>query len=239
MRFAAAALSDSAAAPLALVRQIAALPVDVSAPLLVRSPLLGEVDLIALIGRLGLAHARAIARRPQPGPRLKALLSSLRDEDIARRFPPLAGEDRLAVARERLRAIGRDQTPAGAAHWRSLCDSALTGIPALFQTALADALETGFSAAGRIVEREVLSIAAFRVIGLSAEQAFLLVCATGAARLAAATFIRQFFSDYDSLDIEACSRVIDEVAVEIADRPAVPAAQNGDRAAPAGMLKAS
>lgn len=63
-RFVAAALSDSEYAPLGLVRRLCDESVDIAAPVLIRSPLLSDVTLIALIGRHGLPHARAIARRP-------------------------------------------------------------------------------------------------------------------------------------------------------------------------------
>lgn len=63
-RFVAAALSESEYAPFGLVRKLCDEPVDIAAPLLVRSPVLSDVTLIALIGRHGLPHARAIARRP-------------------------------------------------------------------------------------------------------------------------------------------------------------------------------
>ncbi|MBK8458445.1 MAG: hypothetical protein IPL47_16145 [Phyllobacteriaceae bacterium] len=227
LRFAAAALSESHAAPVALVRLMAALPVAVSAPLLVRSPLLGEIDLIALIGRLGLAHARAIARRPEPGPRLAALLASLRDDDIASRVAPFGTTDRLSVARERLRSIGLEQMNAAPQPWRNLRDTALSGSPALFQTALADALDRGFAAAGQILASEVLAIAAFRTLGLAAEQAFLLVNAHFPGRLADARFIRQFLADYEALDGAACAAVLDDIDDQRAIEPARPVADNG------------
>ena len=63
-RFVAAALSESEYAPPGLVRRLCDESVDIAAPLLVRSPILSDVALIALIGRHGLPHARAIARRP-------------------------------------------------------------------------------------------------------------------------------------------------------------------------------
>ncbi|PWK75756.1 DUF2336 domain-containing protein [Aminobacter sp. AP02] len=63
-RFVAAALSDCEYAPVGLVRRLCDESVDIAAPLLVRSPVLSDVALIALIGRHGLPHARAIARRP-------------------------------------------------------------------------------------------------------------------------------------------------------------------------------
>lgn len=237
LRFAAAALSDSSVAPAALVRQMAALPVSVSAPLLVRSPLLGEIDLIALIGRLGLAHARAIARRTEPGPRLAALLASLHDDDIASRIAPKGTTDRLAAARERLRAIGLGQADAASQPWRNLRDTALSGAPALFQTALADALDRGFAAAGQILTREVLAIAAFRRLGLAAEQAFLLINALFPGRLADATFIRQFLADYDALDVAACVAVLDDIAESPVAASTQPVADNAT--ARPRLLKAS
>lgn len=63
-RYVAAALSECEIAPMELVRRLCDEPVAVCAPLLVRSRVLGDVDLIALIGKHGVSHARAIARRP-------------------------------------------------------------------------------------------------------------------------------------------------------------------------------
>lgn len=198
-RFAAAALSDSTAAPPALIRAIAALPTAVSAPLLVRSPLLGEIDLIACIGRYGLHHARAISRRADLGPRITALLSSLHDEDIASRFQPPAGKNADDV-REKLRSIGLQERMAEPdQHWRSLRDTATTGIPALFQTALADALEAGFATAGQIAAHRPLN-AALRGLDLTAERAFLLNCALYPQDSVDAISVRQFIADYEALD---------------------------------------
>lgn len=239
-RFAAAALSDSATAPSALVRMIAALPPSVSAPLLVRSPLLSEIDLIALIGRYGLHHARAISRRRDPGPRLSALLASLHDEDIANRFAS-TGTSNADKMREQLRAIGLQQAvPESARTWQNLRDTAATGIPALFQTALADALDIGFGDAGTIIGRKALANAAFRSLGLSAEQAFLLTCALYPGRAVDAIAVRQFLSDYEEVGPGQLDEWLDAAGVpaetELADsiEPA-----NSDHEPKAHRLKAS
>lgn len=63
-RFVAAAMSECRFAPPGLVRRLADESVDIAAPLLIRSAVLTDIDLIALIGRHGIAHARAIGRRP-------------------------------------------------------------------------------------------------------------------------------------------------------------------------------
>ena len=76
-RFAAAALSETMPAPPGLLRRLADHPVAISAPLLLRSRALADIDLIGLIGRNGLAHARVIARRPGLNPNIAALARAL------------------------------------------------------------------------------------------------------------------------------------------------------------------
>lgn len=76
-RFAAAALSESPSAPVTLVARLCDESVDIAAPLLIRSSVLTNVDLIALIGRYGLPHARAIARRDNLHPTIADLIRAL------------------------------------------------------------------------------------------------------------------------------------------------------------------
>jgi uncharacterized protein (DUF2336 family) len=77
LRFVAAALSECEYPPAALVRRLAEERVDVAAPLLMRSRALSDIDLIALIGRHGLPHARAIARRKALNPAIAHLIRAL------------------------------------------------------------------------------------------------------------------------------------------------------------------
>lgn len=76
-RFVAAALSECEYPPTALVRRLAEEPVEIAAPLLIRSRALSDVDLIALIGRHGLPHARAIACRKGLNAAIAALIRAL------------------------------------------------------------------------------------------------------------------------------------------------------------------
>jgi len=76
-RFVAAALSECEYPPTALVRRLAEEPVEIAAPLLIRSHALSDVDLIALIGRHGLPHARAIACRKGLNAAIAALIRAL------------------------------------------------------------------------------------------------------------------------------------------------------------------
>jgi len=77
LRFVAAALSECEFAPRALVRRLADEPVAVSAPILMRSAMLSDIDLISLIGRHGVSHARAIARRASLNPTIDNLIHAL------------------------------------------------------------------------------------------------------------------------------------------------------------------
>lgn len=76
-RFVAAALSECRNSPAVLVRRLADEPVEVAAPLLLRSNALADIDLIALIGRRGIGHARVIARRPHLNPTIDQLVKML------------------------------------------------------------------------------------------------------------------------------------------------------------------
>lgn len=90
-RYVAAALSDIAHAPAALVRRLCDEPVSVAAPLLIRSTALTDIDLIALIGRHGLPHARAIGRRRDLNPTIANLVRALER-------PSLVKSDRQEIA---------------------------------------------------------------------------------------------------------------------------------------------
>jgi uncharacterized protein (DUF2336 family) len=89
-RYVAAALSECEYAPAALVRRLCEEPVDVAAPLLIRSRALSDIDLIALIGRHGLPHARAIARRKDLNPTIAQLIKVLEKPALVRVRPPEA-----------------------------------------------------------------------------------------------------------------------------------------------------
>ena len=82
-RFTAAALSEKAQAPLALVKRLCEEPTDICAPLLLRSPVLASIDLVAIIGKMGAEHARVIACRSHlPNAVIEAL--ALVDDEQAR-----------------------------------------------------------------------------------------------------------------------------------------------------------
>ena len=83
-RFVSAALSDSRYAPHELVLRLCEEPVDICAPLLIRSPLLGNGDLVRIIGRMGPHHAAAMLRRQRLHPAIAALATKLGDAEVER-----------------------------------------------------------------------------------------------------------------------------------------------------------
>ncbi|MER8375001.1 hypothetical protein [Mesorhizobium sp. M1406] len=89
-RYVAAALSECEYAPAALVRRLCEEPVDIAAPLLIRSRAVSNIDLIALIGRHGLPHARAIARRKDLNPTIADLIRALERPTLVRMREPEA-----------------------------------------------------------------------------------------------------------------------------------------------------
>ena len=185
-RFVAAALSECEYPPAALVRRLCEEPVDIAAPLLIRSNALTDVDLVALIGRHGLPHARAIARRRDLNPTIADLIKALERPTLVRTTTPApkrtdaprpAKATRNEVAaphvtggaaettRHRLRAIMATDHCGGAANLNApagstyvkLRETALTGNSAFFQTALADALDLDFATARSLTESATFS----------------------------------------------------------------------------------
>jgi hypothetical protein len=74
-RYVAAALSECRYPPPNLVKRLCDEPLEVAAPLLIRSTALADIDLLALIGRHGAGHARAIGRRPRLNPTIADLVA--------------------------------------------------------------------------------------------------------------------------------------------------------------------
>lgn len=116
-RFVAAALSECEYAPAALVRRLCEEPVDIAAPLLIRSRAVSDIDLIALIGRHGLPHARAIARRKDLNPTIADLIRALERPTLVRTRDPEAAPAQSLVVKAQATADSAEtqQTPGVAA----------------------------------------------------------------------------------------------------------------------------
>ncbi|WP_205826541.1 DUF2336 domain-containing protein [Mesorhizobium zhangyense] len=235
-RFAAAALSECADAPSGLIRRLSNETVDIAAPLLIRSKVLRDVDLIALIGRHGLPHARAIARRTDLNQAIADLVWALENPKLVRL--PLPKERQAQVeaanraqalsdgnpepvpgisadnARRRLRSMmlsaqtapdATTEQSTGSLRYAKLRDMALTGNPALFQTALADTSDIDFLTAKSIIEKANYPelIAVLRSLELSEEQAFLLASCVYPGKFADPESIRLFLNSYRNMQLDA------------------------------------
>lgn len=242
-RFVAAALSECRYPPADLVRLLTKQPVEICAPLLVRSEALSEVDLISLIARQGLSHARAIAKRPKLSPKVAALIEKLAESGGETALPehapdpiipadPQADEEAPSIptrpaqpvpgvaaeeVRKKLRAMARKhaerveksghdaQSQIAAQAYQKLKTTALTGIAAFFQTALADALGISFVKACSLTHAQSYThlMIALRALDLDEAQAFLVVSAAFPSTFGHPEAIRLFIERYHLLDQDA------------------------------------
>ncbi|BCH26027.1 hypothetical protein [Mesorhizobium sp. L-8-3] len=223
-RYVAAALSEIPHAPPALVRRLSNEPVGIAAPLLIRSDVLSDTDLIILIGRHGLPHARAIGRRRNLNPTIANLVRALdRPAQVPQDSHAIsASEDRppsppvglpadtpAESVRQKLRGMmlpatadaddGRmSATAIRNARFSKLRATALTGHLNYFQVALAEVLGIDLRHAKAITETANyadLSLA-LRVVDLEVEQAFLIVAAIFPGFFGHAEGIRLFVDRY-------------------------------------------
>jgi uncharacterized protein (DUF2336 family) len=232
-RFVAAALSECEYPPTALVRRLCEQSVDIAAPLLIRSNALADVDLIALIGRHGLPHARAIARRKDLNPTIADLIKALEKPTLvhvrqnADAIRPLAAAVSPAevgqaaeTVRHQLRAIlvagqtgnaAKGDAPSNSAYVK-LRETALTGNAAFFHTALADALSLDLAMARSLTESASYSslLVALRALDLGEDKAFLVAVAIFPSLFPHPQAIRIFLDRYRSLHQDAAQQTVDE-----------------------------
>jgi len=221
-RFAAAALSECESAPPGLVKRLADEPVEISAPLLIRSRALGDVQLIALIGRHGLPHARAIARRKDLHPTIASLVRAL---DRPGQQQTGQAADRT---RDQLRSMMADGpqlsfsiAPATPQVFSRLLDAALDTNAAFFHTALADALDVEFDAARKIASSaDYFSLlTALRALELKEAEAFLIVSAALPGSFPDVGSVRLFIERYRGLEPQAAAARIASLLKDDATPP--------------------
>jgi uncharacterized protein (DUF2336 family) len=120
LRFASGALCECSPAPSGLIHRLCNESVDIAAPLLLRSPVLGDADLIALIGRHGAGHARAISRRDGLNPVIAQLVGKIVEKAEAtekRNAPPSAPRPTpIEEMRQRLRRLMQEEEAKRAAN---------------------------------------------------------------------------------------------------------------------------
>ncbi|EKF19790.1 hypothetical protein NA2_05598 [Nitratireductor pacificus pht-3B] len=223
-RYAAAALCECNTPPPRLLRRLCEEPIDISAPLLVRSMALTDVDLIGLIAQHGLPHARLIGRRANLNPAIAALIraiSALHDETpggtAADGPQPSSRLDMPEQAvREKLRAMMRDAAKPdvlpltdnagsdGRQTAMELSAAALSGDDAAFASILADKLGVSIDRARLIIGFAMPSelMTALRLLGLDAAEALLITAAHFPAQLSDRATIRLFVARYGAISAE-------------------------------------
>jgi uncharacterized protein (DUF2336 family) len=212
------------------VRRLCEEPVEIAAPLLMRSRALSDIDLIALIGRHGMGHARAIARRRDLNPRIAELVATLEKFDVKSRETASAEPDSAEQTREKLRSMmvpageqaspppPSEQAPAyPAPHWQvppgafdRLRSAALTGLPDLFRQTLARTLGLAPEQARALISgqgRHEFPIA-MRALDLSAEQAFLVAACVFGGHFGHAEAIRLFLDRFAAISPEAARATV-------------------------------
>ena len=244
-RFICAALAENQNAPLRLVKTLCDSPVDICAPLLLKSPVLMPVDLVTVIGRHGKEHARIIACRTHlPNDVIEALAGI--DDDVVRQrisdgnvpleaqanVKPANADDarRLLVdmALSMAQAGGvaansvdaENPDPSHGFEVERLIRLALHEKTELLATALADAIGLPYNRCMRMIRRlgsgELLT--ALRALGMNSNQAFVVVCAQNPLAGSSKIEIRLFLERFDALD---CDKAVETVRRWKADEIAI------------------
>ncbi|MEN5276106.1 DUF2336 domain-containing protein [Brucella sp. TWI432] len=215
-RQAAHALAQIEDAPRRLILSLASEPVEISAPILLRSPVLRSEDLLDIIAKNGLDHARAVARRQSDDPLLKNVLRSFDDPAINRLLAlqeNLAGlEPEKTVTSEYTIEKPDDGSPFASslsgtsALWAPeyLIDTALLIDDQIFRTALADSLDVSFERADHIIGQwpQTHLPIALRALGISASECFMIMSALLGPIAASRDHLREFVQMYRSIDRE-------------------------------------
>lgn len=240
-RFASAALAESAFAPVALVLALCSDSVDICAPLLLKSPVLMPVDLVAIVGRHGKEHARVIScRRHLPNDVIEAL-ASVDDEVVRDRIAdggPQAKRGNVkpsdaAEARQILRDMattfvdmdslvpGRVPVLRSPGTPEHLVRLAMHEKPELLATALADGLGLTVARCLRIIRRSGTGelLTSLRALQLNSDQAFVVLCALNPNTAASKADIRLMRDRFDAMEFEKALSTVrlwkaDDIAME-------------------------
>lgn len=225
LRYVAAALSECTMVPGGLLSRLCDEPVDIGAPLLIRSPALADVALIDLVARHGIPHARAIARRPDLNPTIAQLIRALEGAVAAEAAraakavqtampqPPVRRSGADAV-RDRLRAImcsadedemsdeAAEIVPPDPAVFVAVRDAALSGEVSVFVPALAAALKLTPQGLRERLEAGGLTtlLVGLRALGLREEEAFLVGVVVYPEEFQAPAAVRLFLERYRAMN---------------------------------------
>jgi len=225
--YAASVLSKLSDVPPHLLRRLCDEAVDISAPLLISSQALSDIDLIALIGKHGLSHARVIARRKNVNPviiHLVRLLNAKAAREIAERQTRSSiSSPALDEVRHQLRTLMKSDEPDEdraaslpeqevAGPYRLLRTAALAPNVDAFPSALSHALGVSDFRARRICTAITYSdlLISLKNLDLSEEQAFFLTAALYPSQLFYGPAIRLFVDRYRAIEPVEAERRLQE-----------------------------
>ncbi|WP_127596687.1 hypothetical protein [Nitratireductor alexandrii] len=240
LRYVAAVLSESPHTPPGLLARLCEQSADIAAPLLIRSPLLGDAALLGLIARHGLTHARVIKRRPRVHPTIIQVAKLLeataaRPPEQAAPTPTPASRGLAELARRRLlqtmsdnenaaceglSAKAADDATHDGDHFRKLRAAALAENREPFFRALAETVCLPYDTARMIARARTYDdlLVALRSLDLTEEQAFLLACAASPWRFPQRRNIRLFLEKFRSISRDAARAQVETSWRESADR---------------------
>lgn len=215
-RYAAAVLSECRNPPRGLLKKLADEPAEISAPLLMRSPALSDVDLIGLLARHGRAHARVIGRRVGLNPAIAALTRALSAQEAEPcSDTQTSGSAVEAEVRHRLRLIMRAANsqhapaqqdshpplPAANEAARTLRAAAFSGEQGALETALSTVLGISNNAAREITGFPTYGelIVALKALDIGEAEAFLLSAAVFPGLFTQRSAISFFLERYNAL----------------------------------------
>lgn len=215
--YAASILSRCSDVPPGLFKRLCDESVDISAPLLISSQTLNDVDLIALIGRHGLSHARVIARRKNINPVIANLVRLLKakaaNEIAEHQNQGKIASPALEEVRNHLRTLLRSDaleknSPASATEtdvaspYPMLREAALASDIDAFPSALSRALGISGFRARRICTAITYSdlLISLKNLDLSEEQAFFLTAALYPSQIFYGPAIRLFCDRYHMIE---------------------------------------
>jgi len=225
LRYVAAALSECALPPPALIARLCEESPEISAPLLIRTRSLSDIALIALIARKGVGHARVIARRTGLHPTIATLAATLERKariqpvaaaqpvEIAPAIHPAGGiketpkrslEATRAALRQMMAAPAKPEpTPLQA--YERLRKAALTGSRPMLHTALAEVLRVDEQSARSILDsaNQAALMSALRSLDLPDERAFLLMACAYPNSFPHPLSIQLFLERYGSTDLDS------------------------------------
>lgn len=232
LRYVAAALSECNVPPHALIARLCEEAPEISAPLLMRTKALSDVDLIALIARKGVGHARVIAKRAGLHPTIAALAAALVRKERLRKgevWSHASGASQAWLPKpafatvldtvskrtaEQARAALRSMMvapshlkPAPQESYARLREAALSGSGHLFHAALAEALRVDVAGARTIAKSadHTALMSALRSLDLPDERAFLLIACAFPNNFPHPVSIRLFLERYGNMDVETAN----------------------------------